>query len=282
MLSVDGHAPVLCPQARGPRHAVLVPPDAHHAALEIKVPATALLDEPLIPRARGAGPDDELVWRARFRDDDGRVWRASAGRAGDLAAAWVPAKPSTGPVAALQSLHPLSIDLRVELTDGRAAGRSVTRRLMDEGVRMRRWREGLSATLHLPAGERATATLLVDATAGAEEAMVAALAAPLLASRGLLVLAVAPARGGGAPERMLATARERLAAVPGAAPDVHVLRALAPSAPPEPGAAVSLPPGVGAREPDHRTATAARAASWDALLARLGARPRGGGPGEPG
>ncbi len=257
-----------------------MPSDPDHAALDIRAPATALIDEPLVPRARGAGPDDELVWRARFRDDDGRVWRAAAGRGGDLAAAWVPAKPSTGPVAALQSLRPLSVDLRVELPDGRSAGRSVTRRVVDEGVRLRRWRDGSSATLHLPAGEP-RATLLIDATTGAEQAVVAALAAPVLASRGVIVLTVAPARGGAAGVEMVATARDRLAAVPGAASDIHVLEALDPFADPRPGAAVSLPPGVGAREADHRTATAARAVAWDELLARLGARARGEESGEP-
>lgn len=250
-----------------------MPTDLESTALEIRTPAVALIDEPLVPRARGAGLEDELVWRARFRDDDGRIWRASAPRAGDLAAAWVPAKPSTGPVAALLSLRPLQIDLRVETADGRTATRSVTRRLVGEDVRLRRWRDGVAATLHLPAGAP-TATLLIDATGGPEQAVVAALAAAVLASRGVLVLAVPPGRT--ADPGLVALARERLAAVPGAAAGAEVMRALDPFEPPVPGEAVSLPPGVGAREADHRSATAARAVAWDALLARLGARPRGG------
>ena len=56
--------------------------------IEIQGPATALADEPLALRARGAGPDAELTWHARMRDDDGLVWRARAERAEDLTGAW--------------------------------------------------------------------------------------------------------------------------------------------------------------------------------------------------
>jgi hypothetical protein len=90
--------------------------------LEIRgVRAGLLLDEPLLLSSAG----DDLLWRARYRDDDMRVWRAAAGRAEDLLAALGPAKPSSGPIAALASLRPVQIDVRVEAPDGRAAGRRV-------------------------------------------------------------------------------------------------------------------------------------------------------------
>jgi hypothetical protein len=256
-----------------------------------------LLDEPLLLSAAG----EDLFWRARYRDDDSRVWRARADRAEDLLAALEPAKPSSGPIAALQSLRPVQIDVRVEAPDGRAAGRAVTRLLVADGVRVRRWRDGgLNATLLLPAGDEPRATVILDGTAGEHEAVVAGLAGPLLASRGVLVLSVS----GGSVE----AARERLAAVPGASEAVllvatdPVAEARAEAAPvaeagaeaeaeagagaeaeaegasPEPhagpappaGDALVLPPGVGTRG-ERDGAAAARAAAWDALLDRLGA-----------
>ena len=208
---------------------------------------TALLDEPLRLRARGQGA--ELRWRGRYRDDDGRVWKASAASAEELTLAWAPAKDGTGPVAALQSLRPLSIDVRVETPDGAAASRTLTRRLRADGVRSRRWREpGLQATLHLPAEPEGVPPLVLDATA---DPVAAALAAPLLASRGVLTLVVAS----GDP----ALAVERLAAVPAASGEPVVVDGLV------------LPPNVGTRE----AGAAARVAAWDAFLARVGARPRG-------
>jgi hypothetical protein len=172
------------------------PPDGRGGRLEVEVdrPAAELLDDPFVLRVRGAGPDAKVVWRARFRDDDGRVWRATAERPEDLAAAWQPAKAGTGPVAGLRSLRPVAIDVRAEAADGRAAARTLTRRLMADGVRPRRWRDGLTATLYLPAGDAPSATLIADATAGPAQAAVAALAGPLLASRGVLVLALGPGR----------------------------------------------------------------------------------------
>jgi hypothetical protein len=204
-----------------------------------------LLDEPWRLDVRGAG-GAPLTWRARIRDDDGRVWRAEAERPEDLAGAWSPAKrPSPGPVAALRSLRPVSVDVRAEAADGRAASRTVTRRLVADGVRRRRWRDGAAATLHLPAGPAASVALLD----GGDPA-IAPLVAALLASRGVLVLHVT---GG------LDAASERLAAVPAAA-----------GAPPRVVAGEHLlPPGVPATAvPD--------ADAWDALLADLGATPRGG------
>ena len=53
-----------------------------HGALEISGASDGLLDDDLVLRVRGAGPEAEVTWRARFRDDDGRVWRAAASRAG--------------------------------------------------------------------------------------------------------------------------------------------------------------------------------------------------------
>jgi hypothetical protein len=243
-------------------------------ALEIQGRRSALFDEPLALRARGAGSADELVWRARLRDDDGRVWRSRAASAEGLALAWVPAKETTGPLAALQSLRPVPIDVRVESPDGRAAARAFTRRFTDDGVRVRRWREGPAATLHLPVDEQPCATILVDATGGPQLLAVAALAAPLLASRGALVLTVPPGPPGKPPEELLAAARERLTAVPGAgSPEqLPVLDPFADASAGEPAPAVVLPPGVGAR--DRQRDAQARAVAWDALLAHLNARPR--------
>lgn len=230
-------------------------------ALEIRGSADGLLDDPILLRVRGAGAGAQLTWRARYRDDDARVWRASASRCEDLATSWAPAKDGTGAVAALRSLRAVSIDVRVETADGRAATRTLTRRFAADGVRTRRWRDGLAATLHVPAATAPCATVIIDATAGAAELEVATLAAPLLASRGVLVLVVAAgSRGGDDPAGALALAHERLAAVPGASEPIVL-----------PG--VVLAPGVGAREALPEGAVA-RAAAWDALLAHLGARPR--------
>jgi len=204
--------------------------------LEITGPATALLDDGLALRVRGGG--DEVTWRARIKDDDGRVWRASGASAGALA--WRPAKGDAA-LAALRSLRPVPVDVRAERPDGRAASRTVTRLLVGPGVRVRRWREpGLAATLHLPSGAPAATVLLGD------DAGAAWLAAPLLASRGVLVLVVGRDDDG-------AAAAARLAAVPGATEPLTV-----PDVPLPPG------PGVAAPQP----------AAWDALLARLGAAPR--------
>jgi hypothetical protein len=222
-------------------------------ALEIQGAGDALLDDPLDLRVRGAGPDLTVVWRARLRDDDERVWRATASRAVDLPAKWAPAKQgNAAPVAALASLRPLSIDVRAELDDGRAVKRTITRRLVAQGVRVRRWREGAVATLHRPApGEETGGTLVVDASA--EGLTVALLAAPLLASRGVLVVVVAPGRGSS-----VEAVAPLLAAVPGAGEPV-VLEA----------AELTVPPGIAA------TVGAGREEAWDALIARLDGRGRG-------
>ncbi|HST55061.1 MAG TPA: hypothetical protein VLJ42_04075 [Solirubrobacteraceae bacterium] len=260
---------------------------------------SGLLDDPLLLRARGAGPEDELVWRARYRDDDARVWRATAARAPHLHETWEPAKAGTGPLAALLSLRPVSIDVRVESPDGRTASRTLSRRLLAEGVRVRRWRDGLTATLYRPAGDAYRATVLIDASSGSQQTVVAALAGSLLASRGVLALAVAPARKSAESARAglraatgsaaLDVARERLAAVPGVSAEIQVLSVLDPFAdavgvdPADVGpaqaeaanagqrAVVVLPPGVGTR---GGTPAALRALAWDELLDRLGAQRR--------
>ena len=245
---------------------------ARMAALELRGSADGLLDEPFVLRVRGAGPSARIVWRARYRDDDGRVWRAAGLTCENLATDWSPGKDGTGDVAALRSLRPVSIDLRVETADGRAATRTATRRLAGDGVRTRRWRDGLAATLHVPAQPVPCATAIVDASGTDAQATAAALAAPLLASRGVLVLVVAADRGRGFDEQ-LAMAQERLSTVPGAgAGDAVVLSAHDPFSE-VPPAEVVLPPGVGLRERDPGAARA-RAAAWDELLARLGATPR--------
>ena len=227
--------------------------------LSVREPRSQLFDEPLVLRAR-ADRGDELIWRGRYRDDDGRVWKAEAATPADLVFAWKPAKPQTGPLAALQSLRPVDVDVRVEAPDGRAAGRQVTRRLLAEGVRARRWRDGLTATLYLPA-DPVGSTLLLDAR---EHATLAPVAAALLASRGVLALALT---GGD-----LAAAQERLAAVPGSG-EAAVVPLLDPYQHETDG--VVLPPGVGVRDRDGAPARE-RAATWDALLERVGARPRAG------
>lgn len=204
--------------------------------VELTGPADAPLDEPLALRVRGAGPDARLTWRARVRDDDGRVWRATADSAEGLDAAWVPAKTPAAPHAALASLRPVRVDVRAETPDGASASRTITRHLLAAGVKVRRWRGEVTGSLFLPA-ERAAAPVLLDDPD-------ALLAAALLASRGILTLVLKD----GDPE----AAAAQLEAVPGGA-GARML------------GNVPVPPGVpGAPGP----------AAWDALLADLGARPR--------
>jgi len=247
------------------------------SSLEIRGPAIGLLDDRFALRVRGAGPDAEITWRGRYRDDDGRVWRAVAWRPEDLTTRWLPAKDGTGDVAALRSLRPVGIDVRAEAEDGRSAARTFTRHVAADGVRTRRWRDGLAATLHVPAGPAFCATVILDATGTEGQVTAALLAAPLLASRGVLALVLIHARGRPGAADPLALAQERLTAVPGSTPAI-VLAGLDPLGEAEAdaeagGDAVVLPPNVGVREV-REGAAAARAAAWDALLARLGVVPR--------
>jgi hypothetical protein len=212
--------------------------------LELRGAAPGLLDDPLLLEVGGAPPNTTLTWRARLRDDDGFVWRAEG--ASPAALTWAPAKPSSaGAVAALRSLRPVDLDVRVEDPDGATATRTLKRTLLAEGVRARRWKDGVAGTLSLPAEATGGAAIL-DARATEAEAVVP-IAAALLASRGVLVFVLTR----GTPE----AAQEALAAVPSAPADVPMLDV------------VPLPPGVPARAP-------ADPAAWDALLADLGARPR--------
>jgi hypothetical protein len=87
-------------------------------ALELPGPGEGLLDDGVLVRARGAGPDARLVWRARLRDDEGRVWRAEARSAEELFAAWAPAKRRRARWPP-QSLRPVRVDVRVETPEGR-------------------------------------------------------------------------------------------------------------------------------------------------------------------
>jgi hypothetical protein len=199
--------------------------------LEISGTDTALLDEPFALRLRGAGAGARVLWHARLRDDDGLVWRARAERPEELPATW----RGKAAHAALHSLRPLRIDVRAETGDGRAATRTVTRLLVADDVRIRRWRDDLRATLHLPAAAPLV-TVLVDARDGAAAPV---LAAPLLASRGALVLTLTAGDPG--------AARERLEAVPGAG-EIRDLQ----------GAAVPFPAG----------APGGDAPGWAALVAR--------------
>lgn len=209
--------------------------------LSVREPASRLLDEPFVLRAR-TDVREPLIWRGRYRDDDGRVWKSAGASPAELALGWEPAKPRTEPVATLDSLRPVRIDVRVEAADGRAAGRQLTRRLLSDGVRPRRWRDGLVATLYLPADPVGSAVVVRGPALAA--------AAALLASRGVLTLALADGDVG--------VAVERLAAVPSAPPELLT-------------ADVVVPPNVGVAGED---AAGARVAAWDALLERLGARPR--------
>jgi hypothetical protein len=211
--------------------------------LDIRGAAPGLLDDLLLLDVSGAPPGASLTWRARIRDDDGFVWRATGQRVDALT--WAPAKPSSaGAIAALRSLRPVEIDVRVEHESGAAAFRTLTRTVLADGVKARRWRDAVAGTLHLPAEATGGAAILDVRLADPE---VVPLAAALLASRGVLVFALTR----GTPE----AAREALAAVPSAPRDVAVVEE------------VPLPPGVPARTPRDP-------AAWDALLASLDARPR--------
>jgi hypothetical protein len=251
-------------------------------ALQLSAVPDALLDDGLTgTRLRGAGAQPDAVWRAKHHDDDGRVWRAIAPTPVALAGAWVPAKSSTGELAALASLRPVEVEVRVELPDGRALARTVTRRLLADGVRVRRWRDDVLATLYRPTGEGPFRGAVLDATAGPERLAVAAPAAALLASRGVLCLVVAPPGRSrdGAARAALERGAELLAGLPaageGAPVELDVPAAAADLAELPSAAVVPVPPGIGVRGsgagPER---AAARATAWDALLDALGATPR--------
>lgn len=222
--------------------------------LEIRGAAPGLLDEPLLLEVGGAPPGAALTWRARLRDDDGFVWRATSPASEGLQAAWVAGKPTAGPLMALRSLRPVDVDVRVEGTDGAGSSRTVTRTLLGEGVRARRWKGDVEGTLYLPAGTAVAARVL---DAREDDLGAAPMAAALLASRGVLAFVLSGGQGDPG-----AAALERLAQVPDA-PPASVL----------PSAAVGVPPGVGHRG-EPMAGALERAEAWDALLAQLGARPR--------
>lgn len=236
--------------------------------LEVREPRSGLLDEPFLMHVRGA-TGASLLWRARLRDDDGMTWRASAPTADALAAGWT-ASARAGRHAALRSLRPVVIEVRVDADDGRAAARAVRRAVLAPGVRVRRWRTPVRATLHLPAPAAARPAVVLDATADADAAERAALAAPLLASRGVVALAVVGDGSTGRARRdagdgadAVGEARALLARVPAAAAATEVVTV----------DDVPLPPGVPVRD-EGADAFAARAAAWDALLRRVEAMPR--------
>jgi hypothetical protein len=206
--------------------------------LELRGAGPGLLDDPLLLEVGGAPPGADLTWRARLRDDDGFVWRASGTSLAALT--WTPAKPSSaGAVAALRSLRPVDLDVRVEDPDGAAASRTLTRTLLAEGVKARRWKGDVGGTLYLPAEPTGSGVVLADGNA---------IAGALLASRGVLVFALA--------KGTTDAALEALRAVPSAPTAVTVVEGATP-----------LPPGIPARAPDD-------AAPWDALLDLLHATPR--------
>lgn len=165
--------------------------------LEIRTEADALLGTPLATGLRGAGEQAGGVrWMARLRDDDGRVWRAEAGAAAALGTAWT-CGDAPPPCAALRSLRPAEIEVRAQLPDGRSASRTVRRRLLADGVEVRRWRDRapLAVTLYLPAERPATGVVLLDQHAG-EPVPWLPVAAALLASRGPLVATATTAGAG--------------------------------------------------------------------------------------
>jgi hypothetical protein len=155
------------------------------AQLEIRTNPDGLLGEPLATGLRGA-EGGIASWKARLRDDDGRIWRCNGRTAAELGTDWAPAKQSSGTVAAARSLRPLEIELRAELPDGRSTTRTIKRRLLTDGVKVRRWR-GEHATLYIPATTPKLTLLITGSDAWL------APAAALLASQGAIVLLAAPA-----------------------------------------------------------------------------------------
>ena len=225
------------------------------AQLEIRTNPDALLGTPLATGLRGAGELPVAFWQARLRDDDGRIWRSSGRTAAELGEVWKPAKDSTGPIAALRSLHPLEIDVRAELPDGRSATRTVKRILLAEGTRVRSWKglTPLRATLYLPRAERASAALIIDAL-GAENTDALAPTAALLASRGVAVVTAEPGAKQTPPDA-LTDLVTLLAAVPAAqGAGTPAIRTMLP-----------LPPGF-------PTTIAPDPAAWTTLLGQSAAR----------
>jgi hypothetical protein len=143
--------------------------------LELRGAAPGLLDDPLLLEVGGAAPGSALLWRARIRDDDGLVWRGE-GTAVD-ALRW---SAKAGEAAALRSLRPVELEVRVEGDDG-AATRTLTRTIVADGVKLRRWRDGVVGRLFLPATPPAATVF------AATEEPHTAVAAALLASRGVRV-----------------------------------------------------------------------------------------------
>lgn len=240
--------------------------------LELSGPPVALVDEPLDVRLRGLGeveavtvdPEDDfggVLWRARLRDDDGRVWRATADAPEHLPAGLAPAKPGTGPVPALGSLHPIRLDVHAEAPDGRSAKRTFERRLVGDGVQIRRWKEReLRSVAFLPAsGTAPSQPLLLDARVDEDAgelallaAFVAPLAAAVLASRGRPTVVVSDLDD-------LAPVLERLGQLRGAAGAARVVRTLGA------GDVVLLPPGIPVLG-EGASARAARRDRWRSLL----------------
>lgn len=237
--------------------------------LELSGPSAALIDEPLDVRLRGLGeiesdPDDDfggVLWRARLRDDDGRVWRATADAPAHLAAGLAPSKPGTGRVPALGSLRAVQLDVHAEAPDGRGAKRTFERRLLGDGVRVRRWKEReLRGTAFLPTvGAAPTQPLLIDARTDATStdlgllaAFVAPLAAAVLASRGRATVVVSELDD-------LGPVLERLGQLKAARDEPRVLRALGA------GDVVLLPPGVPMLD-EGPAARTARSDRWASIL----------------
>jgi hypothetical protein len=149
---------------------------------------------------------------------------------------------------ALRSLRPVEVGVRVEDPGGAAASRTITRVLLADGVKVRRWKGDVAGSLYLPAaGTGATAAaLLIDAREDDGATPAAPVVAALLSSRGVLVFLATGSHGEPAAV---------FAALPSPPETITTMSA----------AELPVPPGAGAT-PD--------AAAWDALLERLAATPR--------
>ena len=198
--------------------------------LELRGAAPGLLDEPLLLEVGGAAPGSTLIWRARIRDDDGFVWR---GEGASLDALRWTAKADG--VAALRSLRPVELEVRVEDADGTAT-RTLTRTVLDrggEGAALEGGRDRAPA----PRPPTPPRRCVVD---GEEPHTLVAARAAGLARRARLRARRAATRRALPLRRTRAPARRRS----------------------------RVPPGLPARD------DAPDAAAWDALLADLGATPR--------
>ena len=111
-----------------------------------------LLDDPFDLRVRGAGPDAESPGARATATTTAASGARSRWRPEDLVARWLPAKDGDRRRSRRCARCARSASTCApRAQDGRAAARTFTRRVAADGVRTRRWRDGLAATLHVPA-----------------------------------------------------------------------------------------------------------------------------------